>query len=74
VNGRVAGYRIAVSNTGSTWRDVAAGTFVDDQTEKEVDFPITTARYVRLTALSATNGQAYASAAELTPLQAPAAG
>jgi hexosaminidase len=73
VNGRVAGYRIAVSSNGSSWRDVAAGSFVDDQTEKEVDFPTSTVRYVRLTAMSATNGQAYASAAELTPLQAPAA-
>lgn len=70
-NGRVAGYEIAISDDGSDWANVASGTFADDQTEKEVDFGPATARYVRLTATSSTNGAAFTSAAELTPLQAP---
>jgi hexosaminidase len=70
-NGRVADYEIAVSNDGSTWTTVSSGTFADDQTEKEADFTPTTGRYLRFRALSSTNGAAFTSAAELTPLQAP---
>ena len=74
VNGRVADYRIAVSGDGTAWTTVAAGTFADDQTAKRVAFPTVTARYVRFSATSATNGQPFTSAAELTLLQAPAPG
>lgn len=71
VNGRIGRYEISVSNDGATWRSVASGEFVDDRTEKEVDFAATMARYLRLTALSEVNGASYTSAAELTPLQTP---
>jgi hexosaminidase len=69
-NGRVAAYEIAVSDDGSTWTTVSSGAFADDQTEKEADFAPITGRYLRLRALSSTNGAAFTSAAELTPLQA----
>lgn len=71
VNGRIGRYEISVSNDGATWRSVASGEVADDQTEKEVDFAATMARYIRLTALSEAAGASYTSAAELTPLQAP---
>ena len=71
VNGRVGNYEVAVSTDGARWHTVASGKFVNDQTEKEVDFTTTRARYLRFTALSEVNGNQYTSAAELTPLQAP---
>ena len=64
-------YEVAVSTDGARWHTVASGQFVNDQTEKEVDFTTTRARYLRLTALSEVNGNQYTSLAELTPLQAP---
>ncbi len=70
-NGRIAGYEIWTSANGRQFRERAAGTFADNQTEKEVDFPAVRARYVRLVATSSTNGLPYAAAAEVTPLESP---
>jgi hexosaminidase len=71
VNGRVGEYEVTVSNDGTTWRSVASGQFVNDQTEKEIDFTEIPARYLRFSALSEVNGNQYANVAELTALQAP---
>ncbi|SDE02414.1 family 20 glycosylhydrolase [Streptomyces prasinopilosus] len=68
-NGRVGDWTFAVSSDGSSWRTVARGAFADDQVEKEVVFPETAARHVRLTATSAANGLTHAGAAELTLLR-----
>jgi hexosaminidase len=72
VNGRVSGYEVSFSDDGSHWKIAASGRFTDDQTEKEVDWSPAAARYVRLRALSEAGGGQLTSAAELTPLQAPA--
>lgn len=69
VNGRIAGYRIETSTDGLHWSVAATGTFDDDQTQKTVTFAPVPARYVRLTATSATNGKPFTSAAEVTLLQ-----
>lgn len=71
--GRIGDYEFSVSADGTDWHSVAAGTFVNDQTEKEVQFDVSHARYVRLRALSEVNGAPTTSMAELTVLQAPAA-
>jgi hexosaminidase len=68
VNGRVSGYEVAVSTDSVRWRTVATGQFVNDQTEKELDFAPTRAKYLRFTALSEVNGNQYTSVAELTLL------
>lgn len=70
--GRIAGYRVEVASSPGRWRLAAAGTFNGDQTEKEVDFAPTHARWLRLVALSTSDGGNTVSTAELTPLQAPA--
>ncbi|MFC6704906.1 family 20 glycosylhydrolase [Flexivirga alba] len=69
VNGRIADYRIETSVDGTHWGAIATGTFDDDQTQKTVTFAPTKARYVRLTALSSTNGKPFSSAGEVTLLQ-----
>ncbi|MFE3450767.1 family 20 glycosylhydrolase [Nonomuraea sp. NPDC059194] len=65
-NGRIAAYTVSVSQDGQAWREVASGTFGTDATEKEVAFPTTPARYVRLEARSSVNGQPFASAGEIS--------
>jgi hexosaminidase len=72
--GRIGNYELGISSDGSHWRNVAFGTFVNDQTEKEVQFDVSQARFVRLRALSESSGAPYIiRMAELTMLQAPAA-
>ncbi|MFD4259526.1 discoidin domain-containing protein [Streptomyces sp. NPDC058534] len=71
-NGHVRQYEFAVSDDGRNWHTVATGSFASDQTEKEVTFPATTARHVRLRALSAVDGGPFTSMAELTVLEAAA--
>lgn len=68
INGRVSSYEVAVSTDSVRWRTVATGQFVNDQTEKEVDFAPTRAKYLRFIALSEVNGKQYTSVAELTLL------
>jgi phospholipase C len=63
---------VSFSDDGSHWKVATSGRFTDDQTEKEVDWSPAAARYVRLRALSEAGGGQLTSAAELTPLQAPA--
>ena len=66
-NGRIKGYKVQVSTDGKSWGEaVAQGEFEDSQKEKRVEFatPVK-ARYVRFTALSACDGQDFATAAEV---------
>lgn len=65
-NGTIADYQIQVSTDGTTWTQVAAGTFPAGNTLKTVTFTPTTARHVRLRTTRAANGAGYASAAEIT--------
>jgi galactose oxidase len=65
-NGRIGQYRIEVSADATTWTQVAAGTFADTAGQKSALFPTTTARYVRLIAVSeAGNRGQWSSAAEI---------
>ena len=70
--GRIAHYRVEVASEPGHWRLAATGTLDGDQTEKEIDFKPTRARWLRLVALSTSDGGSTVSTAELTPLQAPA--
>ncbi|MER5867507.1 phospholipase C, phosphocholine-specific [Kitasatospora sp. NPDC002040] len=69
-NGRIGSYELYLSTDGSTWGAPAAtGSFADTAALKTVRCWPTTARYVRLRALSeAGNRGGWSSAAELTPL------
>lgn len=69
-NGRIKDYKVQVSIDGKSWgKVVAQGEFEDTEKEKQVVFsaPIK-ARYVRFTALSACDGQDFATAAEISIL------
>lgn len=70
--GRIADYRVEVASSPGRWRVAATGTFGSDQTEKEVDFAPARVRWLRLVALSTSDGGSTVRTAELTPLQAPA--
>jgi hypothetical protein len=68
-NGRIARYEFYVSADGVTWGStVAAGTLANLAQEQEVRFAAKTGRFIRLRALSALNGAAFASMAELNVL------
>ena len=69
-NGTIGKYSIFVSTDGVNWGTaVASGTWADDISEKMVPFSRTTARYVKLTALSeAGNRGQWSSAAEINIL------
>jgi galactose oxidase len=62
-NGRIGQYRVAVSSNGSSYTQVATGTFADDAVQKTVSFATTLARYVRLTAVTEAGGRGTWSAA-----------
>jgi galactose oxidase len=66
-NGNIGQYSISVSSDGTNWGDpVAQGTWSDSADEKKVSFLQTTARYIRLTALTeAGNRGPWSSAAEI---------
>ena len=69
-NGDVKKYRIQISTDGKTWSaPVCEGEFEGSKKEKKILFEHPQrARYLRFTALSAQNGQDYASGAEFTVL------
>jgi galactose oxidase len=69
-NGNIGKYQIHVSTDGINWgTPVLTGTFADTSTEKTVFFPATTARYVRLTALTEAGGRGqWSNAAEINLL------
>ncbi len=69
-HGWIAQYEFYVSTDGNNWgRPVASGTFANDITLKQVSFPDSTARYIRLRALSEVAGRDWTSAAEINVLQ-----
>jgi len=58
-----------VSLDGINWGSpVAAGTFANNTTEKEVLFSTTTGQFIRLKSLSEVNGNPWTSVAEITVL------
>ena len=69
-NGRIKDYKVQVSIDGKSWgKVVAQGEFEDTEKEKQVVFSAPKkARYVRFTALSACDGQDFATAAEISIL------
>jgi len=65
-NGWIGQYEFYVSTDGVNWGNpVAADTFVNDATNKQVSFTLTTGQYVRLRALSEVNGNPWTTMAEL---------
>ncbi|AZM48747.1 hypothetical protein DMB38_25865 [Streptomyces sp. WAC 06738] len=64
-NGRIKDYRIEVSADGTTWTQVATGSFTEALTPQNVEFSASGGRYVRLTGLNSQAGNAFAGAAEL---------
>src|SRR5260370_18642435 len=77
LNGTIGQYSVSVSSDGLNWGSpVASGTWADDQTEKYAVFTPTSARFVRLTALSeAGNRGPWSSAPEINiHAEAPWAG
>ncbi|CAF1106882.1 unnamed protein product [Adineta steineri] len=71
--GRIGHFKIECSKNGRAWDIVATGQWADDDTLKCTTFTPTTARFVRLTALTeAGNRCSYISAAEINLLSAKA--
>jgi regulation of enolase protein 1 (concanavalin A-like superfamily) len=72
-SGNIGRYEFQVSSDGSNWGSpVASGSFVHDQTEKEVLFPATSGRYILLRPFEDAAGGVSCSLAELRLLQGPA--
>jgi galactose oxidase len=70
LDGNIGKYSISVSSDGVNWGSpVATGTWADDQTQKFATFAATSARFVKLTALTeAGNMGPWSSAAEINIL------
>ena len=68
-NGDIAHFQVEVSADGEHFESAFEGTFSGSKREKEVVFTARSARFVRLQALSAVNGNPFAAAAELTVLE-----
>jgi beta-galactosidase len=68
-NGRISEYRVAISDDGKKWIEVATGAFANTASEKSVKFdsPVT-ARHMRLEAHGSHTGP-WATAAEIIPVQ-----
>ncbi len=65
-NGRIIDYEFYVGNHPDQWSDpVLMDSFADNADEKSVSFPLTTGRYIRLVALSASNWGPWTSVAEI---------
>lgn len=64
-NGPIKAYEVAVSTDGETYTTVATGEWKNIVEWQDADFEKTTARYVRLTALSSISGTQFAAIAEL---------
>lgn len=72
-NGRIGRYEIHLSPDGNAWgAPTVTGTLADDDTVKTISFAVSSARYVRLTALSEAGDRGpWASAAEIDLLGDP---
>ncbi|WP_349338239.1 discoidin domain-containing protein [Plantactinospora sp. B6F1] len=68
-NGTVTAYTVATSLDGTSFQPAATGTWPDDRTLKRATWPVTEARYVRLTASAGHAG--FAAAAELHVVYQP---
>jgi gliding motility-associated-like protein len=67
VSARIEDYQVYVSDDAIAWgAPVATGTWADDDLRKDVELNSLDARYIRLVALSATDGGNVVSAAEIT--------
>lgn len=55
-NGRIGQHKIELSGDGTSWTQVAVGTYINDATTKKTTFLGRPARYVRITALSEATG------------------
>lgn len=66
-NGRINAYQVHASTNGTSWTQVATGNFTNTANAQDVvlSAPVQ-ARYVKLTAVSEVNGNAFASVGELT--------
>jgi galactose oxidase len=73
-NGTIGQYRVEVSLDGTTWgAPVGTGTWADDAAAKTATLSATSARFVRLTALTEAGGRGpWTSAAEVDVLGTPA--
>ncbi|MGH3169114.1 MAG: discoidin domain-containing protein, partial [Trebonia sp.] len=69
-NGIITGYQVLVSQDGSSFTQLAAGNWTQDETLKQVTFPPVAARYVELVGVQGANG--YVSAAEINVIGSPA--
>jgi len=70
-DGRMGDYEVYVSTNGSAWGSpVATGTLTyTDLGDKEISFSLTEGRYIRLVALSDTNGTNWTTALEINILE-----
>jgi alpha-galactosidase len=68
--GTITGYTVAVSTDGTSWQDVATGSWDPDGSVKSASFAPVTARYLQITITSGLYG--YASAAEFWVSDVPA--
>ncbi|KAB1862565.1 endo-alpha-N-acetylgalactosaminidase family protein [Microbacterium algeriense] len=64
-NGPIKGYEVAVSTDGQAYTPVASGEWKNVAEWQDVDFAETTARYLRVTALSSISGTQFAAVAEM---------
>lgn len=64
-NGPIKGYEVAVSTDGQAYTPVASGEWKNIAEWQDVDFAETTARYIRVTALSSISGTQFAAVAEM---------
>jgi alpha-galactosidase len=69
--GTITGYTITVSTDGTSWQNVATGSWAPDSSVKSASFSPLTARYVQITITSGLSG--YASAAEFWVSDVPSA-
>ena len=71
-NGRIGQFTLEASEDGSSWTQVASGTWVDDPSRKHVGFPNRNVRYLRIKAITeAGNRGPWTSAAEFGVNLAP---
>ena len=69
-NGHITQFEFLISADGVNWGSpVASGFFANNSSEKEVLFPATSGRYIRLRALSDGSGGGYCAVAELKLVQ-----
>jgi O-glycosyl hydrolase len=69
-NGIITSYQVLVSQDGTTFTQVASGSWAQDETLKQATFPAVQASYVELVGVQAGNG--YVSAAEINVIGTPA--